>query len=186
MAKPCNLAVLAICLKTSDRSHVPSIVKLGEYLLKYSSLVSLTRLVSQLNASEWLHVSTLYKGGISCCLELGSPSEVALDVVLQRDMSSTGSGEGCHHLGLGECSGTRGVGATGADSCSIGKAPCDKVNGWVMGACPINKWYKATSMPLKFYRAGLTCREEVNLTLTFLLDDLFLQVLDGLGMSPLE
>ena len=42
----------------------------------------------------------------------------------------------------------------------------------------------------EFYRAGLysslTGQEEVNLTLTFLLDDLFLQVLDGLGMSPLE
>ena len=33
---------------------------------------------------------------------------------------------------------------------------------------------------------GLTGREEVNLTLTFLLDDLFLQVLDGLGMSLVE
>ena len=32
----------------------------------------------------------------------------------------------------------------------------------------------------------LTGREEVNLTPTFFLDDLFLQVLDGLGMSPVE
>ena len=86
MAKPSNLAVLAIHLKTSDRSHVPSAVKLGGCLLKYSSLVSLTRLVSQLNASEWLHDSTLCKGGISHCLELGGPSGVALDVVLPRGM----------------------------------------------------------------------------------------------------
>ena len=73
---------------------MPSIVKLGECLLKYSSLVSLTRLVFWLNTSEWLHDSTLCKGGISHCLELGGPSGVALDMVLPRGMSSTGSGEG--------------------------------------------------------------------------------------------
>ena len=42
----------------------------------------------------------------------------------------------------------------------------------------------------EFHRAGLygslTGKEEVKLTLTFLLDGLFFQVLDGLGMSPLE
>ena len=80
---------------------MPSIVKLGECFLKYSSLVSVTTLVSQLTASEWLHVSTLYKGGISHCLELWGPSKVALDVVLPRGMSSTGSGEGYCHLVLG-------------------------------------------------------------------------------------
>ena len=138
MAKPSNLAVLAICLKTSDRSHMPSIVNLGECLLKYSFLVSLTRLVSWLHASEQLHVSTLYQGGISHHSELGGPSEVALDMVLPRGMSSTGSGEGCHHLGQGECSGAGEGGPTGADSCSIGEAPHDKVNGWNVGACPIN------------------------------------------------
>ena len=51
---------------------------------------------------------------------------------------STGSGEGCYHLGLGECSGAGEEGATGADGCSVGEAPCDKVNGWDVGACPIN------------------------------------------------
>ena len=134
MAEPSNLVVLSICLKTSDRSCVPSIMNLVECLLKYSSWVSLTRLVSQLNASEWLHVSTLCKGGISCCLELGGPSGVALDVVPPRGILSTGSGEGCHHLGLGESSGAGEEGATGADSCSVGEAPCDKVNGWEVGA----------------------------------------------------
>ena len=118
---------------------MPSVVKLGECLFKYSSLVSLTRLVSQLNASEWLCVSTLYKGGISCHLELGGPSEVALDMVPPRGVLSTGSGKGCCHLGLGECSGAVEEGTTGADGCSIGEAPCDKVNGWDVGACPINK-----------------------------------------------
>ena len=33
---------------------------------------------------------------------------------------------------------------------------------------------------------GLTGREEVNLTLTLFLDDLFLQALDGIHMSLLE
>ena len=96
-------------------------VKLGECLLKSSFLVSLTRLVSWLNASEWLHVSTLYQGRISCNLELGGPSEVALDMVLPRGMSSTGSGEGCCLLGLEECSGAGEEGATGADGCSMGR-----------------------------------------------------------------
>ena len=138
MTKPSNLALSAICLKTSERSHVPSMVKLGECFLKYSFLASLTRLVSWLNASEQLHLSTLYQGEISHCLKLEGSSEVVLDVVLPRGMSSTGSGEGCCLLSLGECSGAREEGAAGTDGCSIGKAPCDKVNGWDMGACPIN------------------------------------------------
>ena len=138
MAEPNNLVLLAICLKTSDRSCMPSMVKLGECFLKYTFLASLTRLVSQLNASEGLHLSTLYQGGTSHCLELGGPSEVFLVVVPPRGMLSTGSGEGCHLLGLGECSGTREEGAAVADGCSIGEAPCDKVNGWDVGACPIN------------------------------------------------
>ena len=95
--------------------------EVGECLLKYSSLVSLTGLVSQLNTSKWLHVSTLHKGGISCHFELGSPSGVAVDVVPPKGMSSTGSEEGCHCLGLGECSGTGEEGAAGADSCSVGR-----------------------------------------------------------------
>ena len=128
MAKPSSIVLLAICLKTSDRSHVPSVVKLGECFLKYSFLASLTRLVSWLNASEWLCLSTLYQGGTSQHLELGGPSEVALDVVLPRGMLSTGSGEGCHLLGLWECLGTGAGGAAEADGCLAGEAPCDKVN----------------------------------------------------------
>ena len=55
-------------------------------------------------------------------------------------MSSTGSGEGCHLLGLGEYSGAwQRRKLTGADGCSVGEAPCDMVNGWDMGACPINR-----------------------------------------------
>ena len=70
-------------------------------------------------------------------MELGGPSEVALDMVLPRGMLSTGSGEGCHLLGLGDCAGTGAGGAAEADSCSAGESPCDKVNGWDVGACPI-------------------------------------------------
>ena len=72
MAEPSNLALSAIHLETSDRSHVLSMVKLGESFLNYSFLASLTREVSWLNASEWLCLSTLYQGGISHCLELGA------------------------------------------------------------------------------------------------------------------
>ena len=57
--------------------------------------------------------------------------------------------------------------------------------------CPSHQYMIGSyQCALEFYRAGLygslTGREEVNLTLTFLLDDLFLQMLDGLGMSLLE
>ena len=96
MAQPRSLALSGICHKTSDKSHVPSVVKLEECFLKYSFLASLTRLMSQVNASEQFCLSTLYQGGTSHCLELGGPSAVALDVVLPRGMPSTGSGEGCH------------------------------------------------------------------------------------------
>ena len=59
-------------------------------------------------------------------------------MVPPRGMLSTGSGEGCHLLGLGEGSGTGKGGDAEADSCLAGEAPCNKVNGWDMGACPIN------------------------------------------------
>ena len=73
-------------------------------------------------------------------MELGGPSGVAWDMVLPRGVSSTGSDEGCHCLGLGECSGAGEVEAAGADGCSVGMAPCERVNGWDVGACPINTW----------------------------------------------
>ena len=71
--------------------------------------------------------------------------------------------EACHSLGLGGCllglgeqSGAREGGAAGADSCSLVEAPGDKVNGWDVGTCPINKWYEANSTPLN--STGLACR----------------------------
>ena len=104
----------------SDMSWVFSVLKFGQCLLKYSSYVSLTRLESQLNASRQLGVNALFRGIISHCLELGGPSRVVLDVVLQRGKTSTRSGEGCHHIGQGECSGSGGEGFKGAGTCPEG------------------------------------------------------------------
>ena len=50
-----------------------------------------------------LGLSTLVQGRTSHCLELGGPSEVILDVVPPKGVLSTGSGEGHHLLGLGDC-----------------------------------------------------------------------------------
>ena len=62
---------------------------------------------------------------------------------------------------------------------------------WVEHGClphqhMIGGYQHATEFYSTRLYGGLTCREEVNLTFTFLLDDLFLQVLDGLDMSPME
>ena len=81
-------------------------MKLWECFEKNSSLASFTRSESQPNASVWLGLSALFQGRISHHLELGSPSKVTFDVVLPRGVLSTGSGEGCHLLGLGDCLGT--------------------------------------------------------------------------------
>ena len=62
---------------------------------------------------------------------------MALAVFPLRGVVSTGSGEGHCHLGLHEHSGTGEEGAVGADSCSGGKVPWEKVNGWDVGVCPI-------------------------------------------------
>ena len=54
---------------------------------------------------------------------------VALDVVPPRGVLSTGSGEGCHLLCLGGCSGAGTGGAAEVDGCLAGEAPCDNENG---------------------------------------------------------
>ena len=95
---------------------------------------------SQLNASRWLAVSTLYRGITSHCLELGDPIRVAWDVVPLGGKTSTGSGEGCCYLGLGKSSGPGEGEATGAGTCSEEEAPCDGLNGRDISIHPINTW----------------------------------------------
>ena len=61
-------------------------------------------------------------------LGAGGPSKVVLDMVPPKGMLSTGSGEGCHLLGLGDCLGT-GVGGVAEAGCSsTGEVLCDRVN----------------------------------------------------------
>ena len=108
---------------------MPSTVKLSECFEKYSSLASFTKSESRLNASEQLCLSALFQVGTSCHLELGGSSKVVLDMVPPRGMLSTGSGEGCCLLGLGDCLGTGAGGAAGVDCSSTGEVLCDKVNG---------------------------------------------------------
>ena len=117
MEVPSRSALAAICLNICERSWVPSVVKLEECFKKNSLLASLTRSESQLNASAWLGLSALYQGGTSCLLELGGLPRVTFRVVPPRDILSTGSGEGCHLLGLGDCLGA-GVGETVEVGCS--------------------------------------------------------------------
>ena len=112
-------------------------------------------LVSWLNASEQLCLSTLFQGGTSHCLELGGPSKVALDVVPPRGMLSTGSGEGCCLLGLGNCLGTGAGGAAWADSCSPGEVPCGKMNGWDMSGCPQQNMIRSHQHTFELHWAGM-------------------------------
>ena len=102
MVEPSRLAVWVIHQKTSVKSWVFSLLKFGQWFLKYSFLDFLTRQVSQPNASWWLLINTLWRGIISHCFELGGPSGVALDVASLRGRISVGSGEWCCYLGLGE------------------------------------------------------------------------------------
>ena len=140
MAESSRPAASLMWQKTSDKSRVFSLLKFGHCLLKYSSLIFLTRLESQLNASWWLHVNAMCRGITFHCSELGGPSRVALDMVLPGGKTSTRSGEGCHHLGLGEYSGAGGEGAMGAYTCSEEEAPCERLKGWDISACPSNMW----------------------------------------------
>ena len=62
-------------------------------------------------------------------LGAGGSSEVTFNVVLPRGVLSTGSGEGCCLLGLGDCLGT-GAGEVAEACCSsTGEALCDRMNG---------------------------------------------------------
>ena len=72
---------------------------------------------SRLIASAWLGLSVLNQGEVSYLLGLGGPPRVAFGVVPPIGMLSTGSGKGCHLLGLGDCLGTD-VGEAAVVGCS--------------------------------------------------------------------
>ena len=126
---PRRPALIARCLNIPERSQVLSEVKSKECLEKYSLLASLTISESQLNTSAWLGLSVENQCGISHLLGLGGPPKVALGVALPIGVPSTGSGEGCCLLDLGDCLGTS-VGETGAVSCpSVGEVLCGETSG---------------------------------------------------------
>ena len=140
MEVPSNLVLVAICLNISERLWVPSMARLWECFKKNSLLASLTRSESQPNASAQLGLSALTQGGISCCLELGGPPRVAFKVVPPRGILSTGSGERCHLLGLGDCLGTGVGGAAAAGHSSTGEVLHDRMNGGDGGVCSNKMW----------------------------------------------
>ena len=126
--------------KTSNRSKVFLALKFRLCFLKYSSLVSFTKGKSQLNASRWLAVSTLYRGITSHHLELLGPVTFAWSVAPLGGKTSTGSREGCCCLGLGIGSSAGGEGAVGAGAGSEEEAPCEGLSrrdrvlqGWPVG-----------------------------------------------------
>ena len=105
---------------------------------KTSLLASLTRSESQLNALAQLGLSALNQGGTSCLLELGGPPRVTFGVVPPRGILSTGSGEGCHLLGLGDCLGT----GVEVGCSSTGDILCSWVSGGDRGVCPNKMWWE--------------------------------------------
>ena len=93
MAEPSQSVVLIMQQKTSVKLWVFLLLKFGQWLQKYSSPISLTRLESWLNTSWQILVNALCKGIISHHFKVEGPLGVALDVVLLRDKVSVGSGE---------------------------------------------------------------------------------------------
>ena len=95
---------------------------------------------SWLNALAQLGLSVLNQGGTSHLLELGGPPRVAFRVVPPIGMLSTGSGEGCHCLGIGDYLGT-GVGrAAGMGCSSTGEVLHGRASGGNGGVCPNKMW----------------------------------------------
>ena len=145
---------------------------------------------SWLNASVWLGLSVLNQGGTSCLLELRGPPRVAFRVVLPIGALSTGSGEGCHLLGLGDSFGT-GVGEwlewavlPQGKSSVVGQMDAMEV------FAPIGCGRK---YPGHFYnlqwavvQGDLRGGEEVSLTSGLLSNGLFLQVPHDVAMFLLE
>ena len=95
---------------------------------------------SWLNASAWLGLSVLNQGGTSCFLALEGPPGVTFKVVQARGIPSTVSGEGCHPLGLGDCSGASVGGAVEVSHLSTGEVLCGGTSGGDGGVCPNKIW----------------------------------------------
>ena len=70
----------------------------------------------------------------------GGPPGVTFEVVPPKGMLSTGSGEGCHLLGLGDCLDTDVAGTAEAGCSSSGEAHCNRMNGGDGGVCPNKMW----------------------------------------------
>ena len=96
----------------------------------------------------FFHVGVLAKclgmAGLECFepgrgllpLGTGGPPRVAFGVVQPIGMLSTGSGKGCHLLGLGDCLVT-GVGEAAVVGCSsIEEVFCGRTSGGDRGVCP--------------------------------------------------
>ena len=136
MEVPSRSVLTAICLNISERSWVPSVVKLEECFKKNSLLASLTRSESWLNTLAWLGLSALYQGRTSCLLELGVFPESPLEWFCPEAYS----GEGYHLLGLGDCLGA-GVGGVAEVSCSsTGEVLCGTASRGDRGVCPNKMW----------------------------------------------
>ena len=117
MASPSRLALFASSLKTSERSLVPLVTQLQEWLEKKHNLASLMMSESQLKTSAQLGLSEVNQMGVSLLLLLDGPSCMAFGEVSSIDVLLHGSGKGCHLFGHGDCLGTD-LGEVATDGCS--------------------------------------------------------------------
>ena len=185
MAEPSQPAVSVIHQKTSVKSWVFSLLKFGRWSLKYSSLVFLTRWVSQANASWQLLINTLWRGIISCHFELEAPLGVALDVALPRGGMSIRSGEWWCHLGLGEGPGIEEEEALGWALVGRGMflGWCWKDEMPVCVPVILDRKLAAHCRIQEDWLPGyLAGGEKVELTFTLLFNSLFFKMLNALGM----
>ena len=113
-------------------------------------------------------------------LPLGAegPPRVAFGVVPPKGVLSTGSGKGCHLLGLGDRLGTD-VGKAAVVGCSsMGEVFCCRMGGGDGGDCPIRMSYEVARVPLGLWwtvvQDHLTSGEKVITTPALLSNGLFL------------
>ena len=95
---------------------------------------------SLLNALAWFGLSVLNQDSISHLLELRGPPRVAFRVVLPIGILSTGSGEGCFLLGLGDCFDTRVGGAAEVGCSTTEEVLCSRASGGNGGVSPNKIW----------------------------------------------